>query len=223
MNIKNNNLTFSKVMWSMTVIMGVWAIFWYPFDWFVFPENLNENIEHILGLSRELLRTLPPLFFINYYKTQLNISFKEMFSLKFNYKVFFVIFAILAAYFCIGHFFKYGTIKISSNNFTPYWVTQWICLALCQEIAFRGWSFYAFKTVTSQRNAVFLSSMFFSASHWFALIWRFLATGKFDLMYFIPYTIFTFVFGIVMCVCLIKSKNKSIVPCVILHFLWDFL
>lgn len=150
-SIKNNDLTFSKVMWSMALVMGVWAIFWYPFEWFIFPENLSENMQHILGLSRELLRTLPPLFLINYYRTQLNVSFKEMFSFKFNYKVFFAIFAILAAYFCIGQFFTYGNIKIRSNNFTPYWVTQWICLALCQEIAFRSWSFYAFKTVTSQR------------------------------------------------------------------------
>lgn len=221
--IKNNNLTFSKIMWSMAIIMGIWAVFWYPFDLFIFPENLDENIKNILGLSRELLRTLPSLFFLNYYKHELNVNFKDMFSLKFNYMAFFVTFAILAVYFCGGQFLTYGTIKINSNNFTPYLIIQLVCLALCQEITFRGWSFCAFKTVTSQRNAIVISSIFFSTSHWFALMWKFLVTGQFDLINFILYTIFTFVFGIIMCICCIKSENKSIVPCVILHFLWDFL
>ena len=104
----------------------------------------------------------------------------------------------------------------------PFNIVLWFSLGLCQEFVFRGWSFNAFKEVTSQKNAVILSSAFFSASHWFAHFFMFF-NDKFNPVNFISVTIFAFIFGIVMCFIMIKTKSKSIVPLAILHAVWNFL
>lgn len=215
-------LSFKKVMISMGIIMIVWAIFWYPFYCFVFPENLNVLVSNFIGISREYIRMLPAIFFLIYYKNALKTSFKEIFSLKFNYKWFLTALVIFIADLCLVSYFTNGKVYFNSNKMQFFDVILWLSLGLCQELVFRGWSFNAFRAVTSQKNAVILSSVFFSASHWFAHFFKFY-TGTFSLPSFIQVTIFSFVFGTVMCFILIKTKNKSIIPLTILHAVWDLL
>lgn len=182
-NLKSRKLDFGQVIFSMAVIMLFWTIFWYPFEYFVFPRDLSTTINNLIEISREYLRMLPAVLFFIYYKNSIKTNFKEMML---------------------------------------YDVIVWLSLGLCQEFVFRGWSYNAFKEVTSQRNAVIISSAFFSASHWFAHFFMFF-DNRFNLADFISVTIFTFVFGVAMCIFMIKTKNKSIVPVIIFHAVWDFL
>lgn len=213
-------LSFKKVMFSMGIIMLFWALFWYPFYYFVFPENLNVLVSNFIGISREYIRMLPAIFFLIYYKNALKTSFQEIFSLKFNYKWFLTFLVLVMADLCLVSYLTNGKVYFNSNKMQFFDVILLLSLGLCQELVFRGWSFNAFQTVTSQKNAVILSSVFFSASHWFAHFLKFY-TGTFNLPSFIQVTIFTFIFGIVMCFILIKTKNKSIIPLAILHAVWD--
>ncbi len=202
--------------------MLVWGTFWYPFNYFVFPENLSTDLERLLSISREYIRMLPAVFFIFYYSKQINLDFKNLFSFKFNYKVFSIVFSIFAFDLLVVSFFKHGNIYFDFQKMQFYDAILWLSLGLCQELVFRGWSFHAFKSITSQKNAIIFSSFFFAASHWFAHFFRFY-TGKFDLSDFISVTAFTFLFGVVMCLILIKTKSKSIIPLSILHAFWDFM
>ena len=59
--------------------MLVWGTFWYPFDYFIFPENLSMDLERLLSISREYIRMLPAVFFIFYYSEQINLDFKNFF------------------------------------------------------------------------------------------------------------------------------------------------
>jgi membrane protease YdiL (CAAX protease family) len=104
-----------------------------------------------------------------------------------------------------------------------YDILFWLSLGICQEFVFRGWSFNAFSKVISRKNAVILSSIFFAVSHWFAYFWRLGMFGVFDFGEFIRTTIFTFLFGVGMCLIPLKTENKSIIPCIILHSFWDLL
>ena len=215
-------LSFKKVMISMGVIMIFWAVFWYPFYLFIFPKNMNEIVEYVIGVSREYIRTLPAIVFLIYYKDILKTNFKEMFSLKFNYKWFMFSLIIATVYVFVGYYFTHGKISFNPNKLLPHNIFMWISLGFCQEIVFRGWSFNAFKMVTSQKNAITLSSFFFAASHWFAHFCR-IYRGSFDLPNFINVTVFTFIFGVAMCFYMIKVKDKSIVPISIFHAFWDLL
>lgn len=221
-NLKSRKLSFGKVMFSMGVIMLIWVLFWYPFYYFVFPENLSTQMNNLIAISREYLRMLPAILFFIYYRNSIKTNFKEVFSLKFNYKWFLIILLVFLAYGSVGSYFTNGKTFFNPQKVLPYDIILWLSLGLCQEFVFRGWSFNAFKEVTSQKNAVILSSAFFSASHWFAHFFMFF-NDKFNPVNFISVTIFTFIFGIVMCFIMIKTKNKSIVPLAILHAVWNFL
>lgn len=221
-NLKSRKLSFGKVMFSMAVIMLVWAVVWYPFYYFVFPKDLSTTMSDLIGLSREYLRMLPAVLFFIYYKDSIKTNLKEIFSLKFNYKWFFIVLLFCIAYPCAVSYFTNGKIYFNPQETTLYNVVLWLSLGLCQEFVFRGWSYNAFKEVTSQKNAIIISSAFFSASHWFAHFFMFF-DNKFNLSNFISVTIFTFVFGVAMCFFMIKTKNKSIVPLIIFHAVWDFL
>ena len=111
---------------------------------------------------------LPAVLFFIYYQNSIKTNLKEILSLKFNYKWFFIVLLFCIAYPCGMSYFTNGKIYFKPYEMTLYNVALWLSLALCQEFVFRGWSFYAFKEVTSQRNAVIISSAFFSISHWFA-------------------------------------------------------
>lgn len=221
-NLKSKKLNFKSVMFSTLVIMLVWATFWYPFEYFMFPKNLSENMDFLISISREFIRMLPAGCFFVYYKNAIKTDLKEVFSLKFNYKWFAIILVLVIADLCVVSYFANGKVYFNPQKMTFYDVISWLSLGLCQEFVFRGWSYNAFKEVTSQRNAIIISSAFFSASHWFGQFYRFL-NNDFSLMDFIGITIFTFVFGIVMCIIMIKTKNKSIIPLAILHAVWDCL
>ncbi len=221
-SLKSKKLTFKNVMFSMLVIMLVWATFWYPFEYFVFPKNLSQNIGLLISISRECIRMLPAVCFFVYYKDAIKTDLREIFSPKFNYKWFIIILMLAVADLCAMSYLANGKIYFNPQKMTLYDVAVWLSLGLCQEFVFRGWSYNAFKEVISQKNAVIISSAFFSASHWFAYFFMFL-NNNFSLMDFIRVTIFTFVFGIVMCIIMIKTKNKSIVPLIIIHAVWDCL
>ena len=221
-NLKLKQLNFKNVMFSMAIIMLVWFVVWYPFYYFLFPKDLSTTMSNLIGLSCQYLRMLPAVLFFSYYKDSIKISFKEIFSLKFNYKWFLIILLFCIAYPCTFSYFTNGKIYSKPQGMILYDVVLWISLGLCQEFVFRGWCYNAFKEVTSQRKAVIISSAFFSASHWFAHFFMFF-DNKFNLAKFISVTIFTFVFGVAMCIFMIKTKNKSIVPIIILHAVWDFL
>lgn len=221
-NLKSKKLNFKNVMFSMAVIMLVWAVVWYPFQYFIFPKDLSTTTSNLIGISREYLRMLPAVLFFIYYKDSIKTNLKEIFSLKFNYKGFLIISIFCTVVLCLQSYLINGKVYFNPQEITFYRVFYWFCLGLCQEFVFRGWSFNAFKAVTSQRNAVIISSAFFSASHWFAHFFMFF-NNRFNLADFIQTTIFTFVFGIAMCFIMIKTKNKSIIPLIILHAVWDWL
>ena len=221
--IKNEDLSFKKVMFSMMVIMLVWAVFLYPFYYFVFPSDMSESLKNFIGVTREYIRMLPAVYFFACYKDFLRINFSELFSLKFNYKIFFLIFVSFLIYFVGATYLKNGRIYFDTSKMGFYDVVQWISLGICQEFVFRGWSYHSFSRVVSKKNAIILSSFFFAASHWFAYFWTFYMTGTFDIFKFLRVTVFTFIFGVGMCQLPLKTEEKSIMPCIILHSLWDFL
>ncbi len=221
-NLKSKQLNFKNVMFSMAVIMLVWAVIWYPFQYFVFPKDLSTTMNNLIGISREYIRMLPAILFFIYYKDSIKTNLKEIFSLKFNYKWFFIVLLFCIAYPCATFYFTNGEIYFDPQETTLYNIFYWISLGLCQEFVFRGWSYNAFKEVTSQRNAVIISSVFFSVSHWFAHFFMFF-NNRFNLADFIQTTIFTLVFGVLMCIFMIKTKNKSIIPLIFFHAVWDFL
>ncbi len=162
---------------------------------------------------------IPAFVFIGLYSKNINLKFKELFSFKFNYKIFSVFLGIFLLYFFVVSFYNYGNLHLNPKYTRFYDIILWLLLGICQELVFRGWSFYAFYSVTSRKNAIILSSIFFATSHWFAYFWNL----NLDILKILNVTVFTFTFGVAMCFILIKSKNKSIVPCIILHTLWDFL
>lgn len=219
---EKNKLNLRDVMISMGIIMAVWVVFWYPFEYFVFREDLSQSAANFIHISREFIRMSPAVLFFIYYKDSVKTNFKEMFSLKFNNEWFFSILLIFLADLCAQSYFANGKVYFNPEKITFYNVIACFSLALCQEFVFRGWSYNAFKEVTSRRNAVIISSAFFSVSHWFAHLFMFFA-GKFNPADFFQVTIFTFIFGVVMCFIMIKTKDKSLVPLIIFHALWDFL
>lgn len=221
-NLKSKQLNFKNVMFSMAVIMLVWAVVWYPFYYFIFPKDLSTTMSDLISISCQYLRLLPAVLFFIYYKDSIKTNLKEIFSLKFNYKWFFIVLLFCIAYPCAVSYFTNGKIYSNPPERVLYEVVLWLSLGLCQELVFRGWCYNAFKEVTSRRNAVIISSAFFSVSHWFAHFFM-LFDNKFNLANFISVTIFTFVFGVTMCIFMIKTKNKSIVPLIIFHAVWDFL
>ena len=183
-NLKSKQLNFKNVMFSMAVIMLVWAVVWYPFYYFVFPKDLSTTMSDLIGISREYLRTLPAVLFFIYYKDSIKTNLKEIFSLKFNYKWFFIVLLFCIAYPCAVSYFTNGKIYSNPPERVLYEVVLWLSLGLCQELVFRGWCYNAFKEVTSRRNAVIISSAFFSVSHWFAHFFM-LFDNKFNLANFI--------------------------------------
>ena len=109
-NLKSRKLNFGKVMFSMGIIMLIWALFWYPFYYFVFPENLSTQMNNLIAISREYLRMLPAILFFIYYRNSIKTNFKEVFSLKFNYKWFLIILFVFVAYGSVGSYFTNGKI-----------------------------------------------------------------------------------------------------------------
>lgn len=69
-------------MFSMGVIMLIWALFWYPFYYFVFPENLSTQINNLIAISREYLRMLPAILFLFIIEILLKLISKKCFRLN---------------------------------------------------------------------------------------------------------------------------------------------
>ena len=47
-NLKSRELSFKNVMFSMAIIMLVWAVVWYPYYYFVFPKNLSTTMSNLI-------------------------------------------------------------------------------------------------------------------------------------------------------------------------------
>ena len=140
-NLKSRKLSFGKVMFLMGVIMLIWALFWYPFYYFVFPENLSTQMNNLIAISREYLRMLPAILFFIYYRNSIKTNFKEVFSLKFNYKWFLIILLVFVAYGSVGSYFTNGKIFFNPQKMMPFDIALWLSLGLCQEFVFKKFCF----------------------------------------------------------------------------------
>lgn len=89
-----------------------------------------------------------------------------------------------------------------------------IYIGIMEEIVFRSFLCRSIEQMSNENIAIIISSMIFGCFH-------FLNIGNYPLIYVLLQVLYAFGMGIVFSV--VFYKSKSIIPCIIIHILIDFL
>lgn len=89
-----------------------------------------------------------------------------------------------------------------------------IYIGIMEEIVFRSFLCRSIEQMSNENKAIIISSMIFGCFH-------FLNIGNYPLIYVLLQVLYAFGMGIVFSV--VFYKSRSIIPCIIIHILIDFL
>lgn len=170
------------------------------------------------GVIKNLVWTLPAILLVNYFKNDVYIGLKEMFTAKVKPLKYLPIFAVFTVYLLVGAFVQKGGIAVS-ESFKVYKLITVLFVGITEEMVFRGWLLNAFIGKNGNRKwlAVVAVSVMFLFIHFPVWIHDGVFIENFQSFGFLSVLILSGIFGWTF----IKSKN-ILIP-VVLHMYWDLL
>lgn len=178
----------------------------------------NEYISQFIksGVIKNLVWTLPAALLIHYFKNDVYIGLKDMFTNKVRILKYLPIFLIFTVYLLVGAVLQKGKISIS-ETFSFSSVITVIFVGITEEMVFRGWLLNATISEKKKWFPIIINSIMFLLIHFPIWIHEGQFVGNFQSFGFLSVIILSIVFSWTF----IKSKNIWI-P-IFLHMYWDLL
>lgn len=209
----------TKVLIIYTIIFyALWAVMELivkdAFDNAFKNEVITEFMKEVV--IKNLLWTIPAIALIKYFKDDVYISLKEMFSTKVNVLKYLPIFIIFTIFLLCNSFVLNGKIAIS-ESFGIDDIIIFISVGLTEEMVFRGSLLNVTIREDKKWQAVLINSLMFLAIHF--PIW--IRSG----IFITAFTGFSFVPIIILSIIFSWSfiKNRNILVPIALHTYWDLL
>lgn len=208
-----------KVLIIYSIIFyALWAVMELIFKNAIDNALKNEVITEFLKevVIKNLLWTIPAIALIKYFKDDVYIPLKEMFSTKVNVLKYLPIFIIFTIFLLCNSFVLNGKITIS-ESFGIDDIIIFISVGLTEEIVFRGLLLNVTFREDKKWQAVLINSLMFLAIHFPIWIRNGIFITAFTGFSFVPIIILSIIFSWSF----IKSRN-ILVP-IALHTYWDLL
>lgn len=208
------SIIFFTLLW--TAVTDAWGI-----SSVIFGEDITAWQKYAYDIGSRIIWVLPVFFLLSRYKTDLPLSMKSMFKVKFGFKIFFLVFGLFTSYAFVVMFATFGRFHINPD-FRPFrHITFYLVVGFVEELVYRGWALNSFSAFMSNGKAQILSVIFFILLHWPAYIIKLFNTGVFLTTNFLLQSFLVlitgFLFGYVF------RKTKSIWTPIILHAYFDLI
>jgi len=208
-------LTLKNILITYVVFMLIWIIRIYALKPYIDSNYGLWGKQIINGVIKTLIWGGISIYLIKKYDVKINL--KEMFTKKFSSKKLLIFIAIAVAYHLMAMFSIYGKWRIHPGFHPSQLISQFLIVGILEELLFRGWFFNALSSITSDKKANIIASIFFLTIHYPSYIY----TGSF----FSPSILYTsasiFILGIAFGWMFRKSKN--ILMPTIVHSVWDLM
>ena len=167
---------------------------------------------------KNLVWVLPAALLVHYYKDDVCIGLKEMFTAKVKWLKFLPVFLFFVLYPLICGYLRKGSLTLDSD-FGAKEIIMYSFVGITEEMVFRGWLLNAMvgKERRNQWKAILLSSLMFVAIHIPTWTIHCELAGVFLHFGFVQIIILSIIFSVTF----LKSRN-ILVP-VALHMIFDFL
>lgn len=200
------------------VFYGIWTIWEFLGKPFIGNTVENEYIAQLIksGVIKNIVWTLPAIFLVKYFKTDVYIELKEMFAFKAELLKYLPIFLLFTVYLLVGAGLKTGKIAIS-ETFNLEKLIIVLFVGITEEMVFRGWLLNATVSEKKKWTPVILNAILFLFIHFPVWLYERSFVGNFQSLGFLSVVILSIIFSWTF----IKSKNIWI-P-ILLHMYWDLL
>ncbi len=168
------------------------------------------------GIIKNLVWTLPAIWLISRFSSDVSVGLKEMFTGKVDWKRHLPIFAGFTVYLLAGAVLQNGTLMISYTFRASDLITI-LFVGITEELVFRGWLLNATCFEGKKWHCIFINAVMFLAIHF--PIW--IRSGIF-VSSFIDFG-FVCILALSVIFSLAFLKSKSIWVPVFLHMYWDLL
>lgn len=209
-----------------TVTLIFYIIFFYAL-WTVFEffakDFLDGAIENVTlcqfvqsGIIKNLVWTLPAIILVSYFKKDVYISLKEMFSIRVNWLQYLPIFIFFTVYLLVGSLLQNGRIAIA-DDFGIDTMIIVLFVGLTEEMVFRGWLLNATIREGEKWKYIIINAIMFLAIHFPRWIYEGIFISSFTELGFVCILVLSAIFSWTF----IKSRN-ILIP-IALHMYWDLL
>ncbi len=217
--------TEKRISKNKAVILFIICFYtiWYLFEFFGkpvisehFPSEVNAQI--VKTFIKILVWVLPEALLVHYYKDEVCIGLKEMFTAKVKWLYYLPVFLIFVLYPIISAYLRNGSLTLRSD-FGMVKIISYTFVGITEEMVFRGWLLNSMtdKDKKYPWGAILLNSLFFVAIHIPTWTTHGELTDNILHFKFIGIIVLSFIFSFTF----LKSRN-ILIP-VVLHMIWDFL
>lgn len=219
MKKENNNLSKSSVLIAYIVsFYSIWTMWEFWGKPFISNAIQNEYIAQLIksGVIKNLVWTLPAILLINYFKSDIYVGLKDMFTIKRQLLKYLLIFFLFTVWLLVGVILQKGKISISETfGFSDLIIVLFV--GITEEMVFRGWLLNATVSEKKKWVPVIINSIMFLCIHFPIWICEGHFIKSFQKLDFLGIIILSFIFSWTF----IKSKN-ILIP-ILLHMYWDLL
>jgi len=212
----NKKLTNGIIFAYIIIFFGVWSIR----ELIIRPLFLNTlddvTFQFVETGIKLLVWTLPAVLLIRYYRADMSIGLKEMFTTKPKWLVVIPFLAIVIFVPILQAFIYSGTIAIRPD-FVPIGLMQSVIFAgVTEELVYRGVLLNTFLTKMKMWQAIALDAVLFYLIHFPIWIYQ----GQ-NVSFFLLASITVMGLSVLFALSFIKTRN-IIVP-IVVHMLWNLL
>lgn len=168
------------------------------------------------GVVKNLVWTVPALFLIHRFQSEVFISLREMFSAKVDLPKLLPVLIFFTLYILAGSILKNGRPKIA-DHFGPGKGIIVLFVGLTEETVFRGWLLNATVREDQKRLPILLNAAMFLAIHFPKWIHSGVFIRSFMNLQFLELLALSVVFSRAF------LKSRSILVPIALHMYWDLL
>ncbi|MHC5229858.1 CPBP family intramembrane glutamic endopeptidase [Enterococcus sp. LJL99] len=187
--------------------------------WSVFELSLKPMIDSQLiktGMIKNLVWTVPALYLIYHFSSELFIPFKEMFTRKVNWLKWLPLFLGFTVYLLAGCYFNNGGIVLSPSFNSDLFII-FLFVGLTEELVFRGWLLNATIDNKNKWLAILINAVLFLLVHFPIWIHEGVLVENILNLDFVAVPVLSIIFSLSF------IKSRSIFVPITLHMYWDLL
>lgn len=214
----NDVLKMPVLIIYVIIFYSIWTIWEFWIKTFISNTFGNEYISQLIksGIIKNLVWTVPAILLVQHFKSDVYITFKEMFSTKVNWLKYLPIYIFFTIYILAGAILKNGGVEIV-RDFGIDKIIIVLFVGLTEEMVFRGWLLNA--TIRENRKwiCIIINAVMFLAMHFPTWIYSGNFISYFTSLQFIEVMALSVIFSITF------IKSRSILVPITLHMYFDLL
>lgn len=177
--------------------------------------------KYIYAYICRVIWVIPGFVLIHLYSGSLTYSMKELFARPGWSKLTIIVFTLSALAAAFVMLYKYHGVWVNPNMDQSLELLKMVFVGVVEETVFRGWGYNALRSVTSEKKAIIISTLFFILLHWPAYFVRLYLYGSADFTMLLTQSLAAAVWGVIFC--FMMKYEKSLLPPILAHIVYDIL